>query len=80
MTGFWDVPGPDKIWQLLILGSAEALGSAILLFIGCSAALPLNSTEPSLLYIAIAFGFAITIAVMVCASLNLSYKNYSKYC
>ncbi|XP_075213030.1 aquaporin-like [Lycorma delicatula] len=63
--GIWDLKGPDKLWQLVVLGTAEALGTATLLFLGCASALPnADNSEPSLLYVAITFGFAICIVVM----------------
>lgn len=52
-------------WEILMVSLAEVIGTAILVFLGCTGCIGSLDGKPSVLQISLTFGFAVMIAIQV---------------
>lgn len=62
ILGLAEVTDGTRIWRMLL---AEFLGTFLLVFIGCGAILAIGPTTPSVVEIALTFGFLVGTIVQV---------------
>ncbi|XP_076237123.1 aquaporin-like [Calliopsis andreniformis] len=64
-------------WETLLVGVAEIVGTALLVFIGCTGCIGSFGTVPSTLQISFTFGFAVMIAIQSIGHISGAHINPS---